>query len=86
MKCILIAVVLLLGLLIHEVEAKYGGSSHASYGSSYNSPSSHSRRPSGSDPNDPRWRKGRISDYLNSDSGSSDDDKKYKKKKKRFFF
>lgn len=81
MKYSVIASFAIIGLFVTESEAiapsRSGSSSRSSSHGSPFSPSKQ-RRPSGSDPNDPRYRKSNSIDY------PSDDDKK-KKKKKNFF-
>lgn len=86
-KLILIAVIVMLGLLVDEAEARVGSSSHRSSSGSLFA-SSRSRRPSGADPNDPRWRKGSKNNALSDwdKSSDSDNDKKSKKKKKWALF
>lgn len=85
------AVIVLLGYFSTETDAltrrSSGGSSRNSSSSSLFSPRK-SRRPSGADPNDPRYRKSSNPFQYNSkgsdsNSSSSDDDKKKKKKKKK---
>lgn len=81
LKVSALAAFVLLGCL-NESEARTGRSSGGGGGSLT---SSRSRRPSGADPNDPRYRRTKYNVFGDNDSDSDDDDKPKKKKKKGFF-
>ena len=83
-KLTTLAIFLLLAIFMKHSEARRssGGSSHSSGGSMFSSGSR--RRPSGADPNDPRYRTNNPYSFDGSNS-DSDSDKKHKKKKKSFF-